>query len=224
MIPTFNELSEIQRCLDAVATARAEFAKSGGDQHIHVDTIVTDGGSFDGTKQVVRKNASDATLLLPVLGQAKTRAGVLDRAVRYIETESGSPPSQHHIIFFLHVDCRIPPTFFNTVVKFWWGVDSQCFRDNTVEHRIAMTRNRSSPRVAFCRLVFDDPGWLYRFYALTFSFDSPVSSFGDQVGVCNLTYFVQLFVFGPSAHGRWPDSTVDVKNHRLNEPHLVACS
>jgi len=82
IIPALNEAEGILPCLDSVKTQQGEF-----------ELIVADGGSVDGTVEVVEPHAK-------VIRSQQGRA---------VQMNSGARHSTGDILFFLHADSCLPP-------------------------------------------------------------------------------------------------------------------
>lgn len=101
VIPVKNEADEITACLAHLATF------SGYNLH----TVVVDGGSTDNTLALAKKSAD---LVLSATGG---RAGQMNAGASACHTD---------IVIFLHVDTRLPNTFFEDVMRmhrngYGWG-------------------------------------------------------------------------------------------------------
>jgi rSAM/selenodomain-associated transferase 2 len=85
IIPALNEAAGILSCLESVKTQQGEF-----------ELIVADGGSTDGTVEVVRPHAR-------VVRSQRGRA---------IQMNSGARQATGDVFLFLHADSRLPPHAF----------------------------------------------------------------------------------------------------------------
>lgn len=85
IIPALNEARGILSCLDSVKTQQGEF-----------ELIVADGGSVDGTVEVVRPHAK-------VIRSQQGRA---------VQMNSGARQATGDVLLFLHADSRLPPRAF----------------------------------------------------------------------------------------------------------------
>ncbi len=89
IIPTFNEVSEIATALSCLSSVDVD---SAGD----VEVIVVDGGSTDGTVDVVRSHGAK------LLSSPPGRAGQMN---------AGAAAATGDVLLFLHADTRLPSGF-----------------------------------------------------------------------------------------------------------------
>jgi rSAM/selenodomain-associated transferase 2 len=104
VIPTLDEVSTVGRCLDAIGTDAC------------VEVVVSDGGSTDGTVDVVRAHGRAHLLRGPAgRGQQLRRGAAAATAAR---------------LLFLHADCRLPRGWLPAVVEALEdpGTALACFR------------------------------------------------------------------------------------------------
>lgn len=86
IIPTFNEEAEIKACLRQLQVLRTQ----------GFEVIVVDGGSFDKTPQLVEGHCDQF---------------ILFRRGRAAQMNAGAQQAKGEIIFFVHVDSRLPEKF-----------------------------------------------------------------------------------------------------------------
>ncbi len=106
IIPTFNEEAEIEACLGQLQDLRAQGA----------EVIVVDGGSSDKTTRLVAGHCDQL---------------ILSRRGRAVQMNAGARQAGGEILFFLHVDSRLPEKFSQMIfaiesnILFWGRFDVQ---------------------------------------------------------------------------------------------------
>lgn len=126
VVPTLNEADNLAACLQSVRTGR------------HLETIVVDGGSGDGTAQAAREWGAR------VLQSPPPRAAQMN---------TGAAAATGDLLLFLHADCRLPEGFDEQVraVLRRPGVVAGAFRLHIDSPRASM---RIMERVANLRARF----------------------------------------------------------------------
>jgi len=169
IIPTYNESKVIGSCLLAIRNAAAYFQKQlkeayrqEGHWSDSITVTITDGGSVDGTLETCRR-MSNASEPIEIVAQPKNgkigRGAVLRRAANHILKRKNyeEQGDDDDFLVFVHADCIVPLTFF-------W--DLHALRKNV--------------ECGFCRMDFGRRTIDFRILQWIASFDSPVTSFGDQ--------------------------------------------
>lgn len=131
--------------------------------------VVADGGSSDATRERAREAGAVVVETKP--GDARGRGPSLERGARAL-------PECADVLFFLHVDCRVPKCFFRDVATYW---------------------RKYQPQIAVCRIKFDQDTPSLRFFAWTASFESVFTTFGDQGILVTRALHQSLNGFPPTA-------------------------
>ena len=157
IVPTFNEAAVIRDCLDSLGAAVVELNRQERNS-VQVRITVTDGGSVDGTQRI-SKETSTKQCPIEVIEQPQDgkrgRGAVLRRAAKVKD-----PERSEDFFVFLHADCTVSRRFFIDLLQY--------------------IRKHSEVCCGFCRMSFGRTTMDFKSLQFMASFDSPLTSFGDQ--------------------------------------------
>jgi glycosyltransferase involved in cell wall biosynthesis len=163
VIPTYNEEKCIETCLNSIFDA-CEYVETTMSS-CRVRVTVTDGGSVDDTLSVIENVSRRRDRNVRIVRQPKNgvrgRGAVLQRAALCLlqEEERKKRKDDDDLFIFLHADVQVERTYLLNVHEFF---------------------DESGFQVGFCRMDFGKKDWSFKFLCWVATFDSPVTSFGDQ--------------------------------------------
>ena len=162
VIPTYNEEKCIEKCLKSIFDA-CEYVETTMST-CKVRVIVTDGGSKDATLKLCEESGRKRgrrhfrIIRQPQNGK-RGRGAVLQRAASQILLENDKDRDDDDLLVFLHADVQIERTFLSNAREFF---------------------DESGFQVGFCRMDFGKSEWSFKFLCWIATFDSSITSFGDQ--------------------------------------------
>ena len=98
VVPVLNEAAGIKTCLDNLLKLEGDF-----------EIIVSDGGSCDGTIDIVKKIVSENSIRINIKLIQNTRPG------RAIQMNAGAEAAQGEIVLFMHADCELHPSALRSI-------------------------------------------------------------------------------------------------------------
>ena len=164
VVPVYNEAGNLLPFLGAMARQR----------ELHLEVIISDGGSSDGGIGVARGFAADAPFAVTIIEGAKGRGAQLNL---------GANAARAPFLLFLHVDSR-----FDDPLAFRKAVDAL--------EKARREDKRVAGRFSLC---FDFEGAAaplpYRFYGAKATLDRPGCTHGDQGFMMGSDFFNELGTF-----------------------------
>ena len=140
IVPVYNEAAEIRGMISQLRPYSDE-----------CEIIIVDGGSTDGTPDMIYEKAGEEPRGIHVLKDDKCRA---------VQMNAGARESTGDILFFLHCDCTLPKSFTSEIHRVMASHDWGCFRVKFRSSNFFMLTNRifSNHRALCRRLPFGDQG------------------------------------------------------------------
>ena len=164
VIPTYNEEKCIVTCLNSIFDA-CEYVETTMST-CRVRVTVTDGGSKDETLKLCeetgrKRDRKEFRVVRQPKNGKRGRGAVLKRAATTLleEAKKDRRKDDDDLLIFLHADVQIERTFLSNAHEFF---------------------EESGFQVGFCRMDFGKSEWSFKFLCWIATFDSSVTSFGDQ--------------------------------------------